>query len=199
MKNVRLGMTGLLLATGLLFVFAAHAQAPAPSDSAGSSDAGTADADDAGDAGDAAARPLPPTAFDKEPFSDEKSPRPTKDEWKTAPEVAFAEGSMTSGSTCKMQRLREWIHIRCTTTTAQITLMCGNAEDVYMQTDPIPADWGSFPEAGDLTFAVRKGDRRLIEWQGVEFGYKGMNSVVSFMVISEMWLPGQEKPVIRVQ
>jgi hypothetical protein len=195
-NRVRFGLAALLLSTGMLFVLAANAedaQAPAPADSAGSSDAGAADADVDGDA-DAGPPPLP--AFDETPFPDEKSPRPKKDEWKTAPEVAFSEGSLSSGGSCKLQRVREWIRINCPMTTAQLTLMCGNAEDVFLELGPVPVDWGTFPEGGEIVFAVRKGDRRLFEWQGVEFGYRGSNSANSFLVISELWLPGDEKPVI---
>ncbi len=189
----RLGFTALLLSTGLLFVFVANAEdakTPAPADSALVSDAGAADADIDGDA-DAGPPPIP--AFDETPFPDEKSPRPKKDDWKTAQQVVLSEGAFTA---CKIQRLREWMRFSCPVTTAQITLMCGNAEDVYFALDPIPPDWGIFPEGGEIVFAVRKGDRRLFEWQGVEFGYKGSNSVNSFLVISELWLPGEEKPTI---
>jgi hypothetical protein len=194
MQRLRLGFTSLLLATGMLFVFVANAEDVAPaaanSAAAGSADAGAPDADDA------EAGPPPIPAFDEAPFPEEKSPRPKKDEWKSAPEVAFATGSMTTGSTCKFQRLREWIRLSCSVTTAQITLHCGNPEDVFFEFGPVPPDWGLFPEGSEIVFAVRKGDRRLIEWQGVEFGYRGANSITSFLVISEMWLPGEEKPVI---
>jgi len=197
--KVRLGLTALFFATGLLFVFVANAEdgkAPAPADSGAAPDAGVNDADIDGDA-DAGPPPLP--AFDETPFPDEKSPRPNKDEWKTAPLVALSEGSILNGSWCKLQRLREWIRIDCPTTTAQITLLCGNPEDVFLGLGAIPPDWGTFPEGGEIVFAVRKGDRRLFEWQGVEFGYHGSNTVNSFLVISELWLSGEEKPVIIVQ
>lgn len=192
-SKVRLGTTMVLLATGILFVFAAHAEdahAPANADSAAQTDAGVADGDVDADAG-----PPPLPAFDELPFPEEKSARPTKDDWKNAPEVAFSEGSSLAWS-CKAYRLREWIRIRCTTTTAKITLMCGNNEDVHMHLDPLPAEWGIFPEGGELVFPVRRGDRRLFEWQGVEWGYRGANNATSMLVISEMWLPGEDKPVI---
>ncbi|MBK9266957.1 MAG: hypothetical protein IPM54_45180 [Polyangiaceae bacterium] len=188
-SKIRLGTTMLLLATGTLFVFAANAedaQAPANADSA---DAGAAD-------GDADAGPPPLPAFDALPFLEEKSARPTKDEWKNAPQVALSEGSMPGVGLCKYQRLREWIRIRCSTTTAKITLMCGNSEDVYMQLDPLPEEWGIFPDGGELVFPVRRGDRRLFEWQGVEWGYRGANTAINLLVISEMWLPGDDKPVV---
>jgi hypothetical protein len=193
-SKIRFGITAFLLAAGTLFVFVANAedtQPPASTDAG--ADAGVADADVDGDAD--ASEPSYP-AFDEAPFPEEKSARPTNDEWKTAPDVAFSEGSMTGGGTCKFQRLREWIRMRCSITTAQITLMCGNPEDVYMVLDPIPPDWELFPAAAELVFPVRRGDRRLIEWQGVEFGYKGANTAISWLVISETWLPGEDKPYL---
>jgi hypothetical protein len=209
--NVRLGITTLFLATGILFVVVANAEdaktpAPVTSTDAASTDAGTADgdvdgdaSDDASDDADANAKPPPAPAFDEKPFPEEKSPRPKKDDWKDAPLVSLSEGSLAAGGSCKFQRIREWMRIYCPSPTAQITLMCGNAEDVFLGLDPIPADWGTFPEGGEIVFAVHKGDRRLFEWQGVEFGYHGSNSVNSFLTISELWLPGEEKPVLIVQ
>ncbi len=194
MNLVRLGLPAVLAATATLMVVVANAEdasAPAPADSASALvDGGDAD-------GEAEAGPPPTPAFDATPFPEEKSSRPKKEEWKDVPAVRFSDGSASVGS-CGFQRLREWIRIRCGIT-AKITLMCGNPEDVYLSLDPLPQDWGSFPEGGELVMAVRKGDRRLFEWQSVEFGYKGSNSAVSMAVISEMWLPGEEKPVIMAR
>lgn len=200
-KNVRVGLASLLLCTGMLFVFVANAEdakTQAPANSTTALDGGFADGDDAGDdAADADAGPPLAPVFDELPFSDEKTERPKKDEWKTAPEVVFTDRTMAAGWSCKTQRLREWIRISCPQmSTAQIVVMSGNPEDVFMELGQVPLDWGTFPEGGELTFAVRKGDRRMIEWQSVEFGYKGANSVVNFVTISEMWLPGDEKPLI---
>ncbi|HRI62903.1 MAG TPA: hypothetical protein PK156_01665 [Polyangium sp.] len=192
-SRVRLGLTALLLTPVLLFVYVAQAQdaaVPAPSDSATNlSDAGPGEGGDDADAG-----PPPLPAFDSTPFPEEKSPRPKKEEWKGATDVHLSEGSLVGS--CKVQRVREWVRISCSATTAKMTLMGGNSEDVSMLLGPVPQDWGSFPEGGEMIFAVRRGDRRIFEWQGVEFGYRGANSVNNFLVISEMWLPWEDKPVI---
>ncbi len=193
----RIGFTALLLSMATLFVFVANAeetQTHAPIDSNALVEVLNDLAADAGGDGDGDAGPSPRPAFDEQPFPAEKSPRPKKDEWKNAQEVTLSEGS--ASGMCKVQRLREWIRFNCPATTAQITLLCGNAEDVYLELGPVPPDWGTFPEGGEIVFAIRKGDRRLFEWQGVEFGYKGANNVNSFLVISELWLPGEEKPTI---
>lgn len=200
-KNVRLGGTILFLATSTCFVYAANAEdaaAPVPADSAAiPSDGGLPDGDAESDA-DADARPAYP-AFDAKSFSDEKTPRPSKDDWKKAEQVELNEGSMKTGGICTYQRINEWLRIRCGTTTGKITLLCGNGEDVFLTLDNIPQDWGNFPEGAEMVFAMRQGDRRLFEWQSIEFGYRGANSATSFLVISEMWLPGEEKPTIIVR
>jgi hypothetical protein len=191
MNLVRLGLTAVLAATATFVVVVANAEdasAPAPADSA------TVLADGGDSDGEAEAGPPPAPFFDATPFPEEKSPRPKKEEWKDVPSVRLSDGSASIGG-CGFQRLREWIRVRCGIT-AKITLMCGNPEDVFMSLDPIPQDWGAFPEGGELVFAVRKGDRRLLELQSVEFGYRGATTAVSMAVISELWLPGDEKPTI---
>lgn len=193
--HIRSAATLILLGATSLFVLAAHAEdAQAPVDAA-VSDAGSTDANDEANAdADAAAPPLP--AFDAIAFPDEKSAKPTKDEWKTAQQVALTEGS-NIGTSCKAYRLREWIRIRCdNTTTVQIVVRCGTPDDVSFALDPLPPDWGFFPEGGEVVFPVRRGDRRLIDWMGVSWGYKGANSARQEMVISEMWLPGDDKPIL---
>lgn len=200
-KNVRLGATLLFLATITFFVYAARAQDAAAPPAPTSDDAGTPDGDAEADAdadADADAQPVYP-AFNEKPFSAEKTPRPSKDDWKNAPLVEFDEGSLKTGGTCKYQRINEWIRIRCSIATGKITLMCGNGDDVFMQLDQITEEWMSFPEGAEMVFAVRKGDRRLFEWQSIEFGYRGANSATSFVTISEMWLPGEEKPTIMMR
>jgi hypothetical protein len=190
-NRIRLAATMFLLAAGSLFVLAANAedaQAPGAMD-AGAGDAGTADANT-----DAGPPPLP--AFDALPFAEEKSPKPNKEEWKDAQEVALSEGTLI-GSFCKSYRLREWIRIRCDhTTTAQMVVRCGNPEDVFMVLDRLPDEWATFPEGGEIVFPLRRGDRRLIEWTSVDFGYKGASSALPWMLISETWLPGEDKPTV---
>jgi hypothetical protein len=194
-KNVRLGATILMLATSSFFGYVANAEDVAPpalADAAPSpEDAGTPDGE-----GDADAGPAYPV-FSEKPFLDEKTPRPSKSDWKDAPQFQLDEGSLPGGGVCTYQRIREWMRIRCEISTGKITLMSGNGDDVFVTLDPfLPENVGLAPEGGDLIFAVRKGDRRLFEWLHMTFGYGGMNNANSFLVISEMWLPGEEKPTI---
>lgn len=203
MHHLRRIVMGLLLATGMPFVLIAHAENAAPNDAASlvamSSDAGDSDVD-AGTDADAIMGPQDPTfpAYDHEPFPEEKSPRPSKEEWEKAPIVDLAEGSIINmQSDCKAQRLREWIRLACIDTpNVMLTLLSGNADDVFLELGPLELDRGSFPRAAEVVFAVRKGDRRLIEWQAVRFHYGMSMEAVSAFLISEMWLPGDEKPVI---
>lgn len=152
-------------------------------------DAGMPDA-----ATDADALSPPPPRFDEAPFPSEKSPMPKDAEWKTAPFVSLAEGYERPG--CKAQRIREWMRLECETEVAKVTLLGGNAEGVRFRLAPLEEEWQRFPSRGEMIFPVRRGDRRVIEWQGVEWGYKGAMTARSEFLISELWLEDEEKPIL---
>jgi len=173
-KVTTIGITALLFACGPLFARWASA-----------ADAG---AEDAGAAGAA------PSVGDIS-FPEEKSPRPGFYDWKKEGQpLALSPGSYAPG--CKVLRIREWVRIRCDTTLAQVALVGGNHEGVLLNLDPVTEDWQFFPDGGEIVFPVRRGDRRVFELLGVEWGYKGANTATSFLVISESWLPGDAAPEI---
>jgi len=195
-KTKQITLAGLLILSSALPFFALRASAEDAPKTADllATDAG-ADATDAGEDADADAGPPPLPAFDEAPFPEEKSPRPKDAEWKTAPEVALSPGSYTFD--CKAFRIREWIRIGCGRTVAQITMLGGNdPKEVHLAMEGIKEEWQSFPEGGEIVFPVRRGDRRVFEWITVEFGYKGSTNASSLFVLSEAWLPDEEKPMI---
>lgn len=130
------------------------------------------------------------------PFSDERTPKPKDKEWATAERVAIGRVSMALPTSCEARRLHEWIRIRCNTSTGSIALLGGNHEGLSLHLDPLKEEFDSFANGGEIVFPVRRGDRRVIEWLTVEFGYKGANSLTPFFVLSESWLPGEERPTI---
>jgi hypothetical protein len=65
--------------------------------------------------------------------------------------------------------------------------------------DPVKDEFMQVPLAGEMVFPVRRGDRRLFEWVRVEFGYRGMMSTGPMLVLSEVWLPEDDTPVLIAQ
>lgn len=164
-------------------------------------DAGADAAEEAADvAADVAAPPQPLPAFDTAPFPEEESKLPTRAEWDQAQDVSLSRGrSMAyAADPCRARRVRAWMRIRCNISLASIALLGGDAHHVFIRLDPLP-EFESFPPGGEVIFPVRKGDRRVFEFLGLEWGYHGANSVTSFMVVSEAWLPGEEKPFLMAQ
>jgi hypothetical protein len=190
-KTISMGLLALVFTAAPLFALQASAEDATTADTDAGADAGT----DASDDADADAGVVLP-AFDEAPFPEEKSARPKDAEWKAMPAVAVSPGSYIPYS-CKVYRIREWMQIRCTESTGQITMLGGNnPEDVTARLDPIMEEWNPFPNGAEIVFPVRRGDRRVFEWLGVEFGYRGANTATSFLVISEAWMPWEEKPTV---
>lgn len=154
-----------------------------------------ADADggaDTGDAGPDAEAPKGPPAYDAAPFPEEKSSRPQFAEWKGKDAVSVAIQGLPSD--CSALRIREWLRIHCSGQVASVGLVGGERTDVFASLEEIREDFE--PNTGELVFAVRRGDRRLFEWLRIEFGYQGMTSTGTMFILSEVWLPGDDKPTL---
>ncbi|MDC0748207.1 hypothetical protein [Polyangium mundeleinium] len=197
-KMGTIGFVALAFAGGALFAGWASAEdAPVAQDApfgsvAALEDAGGGDADDGGDAEAGPAVPPKQTLA----ISADKSPRPKDSDWDVlGVERSFSPGSSANG--CRLQNIREWVRIRCSGSMAQIAMLGGQHEGVSIKLDPVGTDeFIPFPEGGEIVFPVRTGDRRVFEWLGVEFGYKGMTSASTFLIISESWMPWDEGPTI---
>ncbi|MDC3961090.1 hypothetical protein [Polyangium jinanense] len=197
-KKGTIGFVALAFAGGALFTGWASAEDAPPAQEApfGSvaalEDAGTEDAGGGGDAEAAPAAPPKQTLT----ISADKSPRPKDADWDVlGVEMSFSPGSTPNG--CRLQHIREWVRVRCTGAMVHISMLGGNHEGVSIKLDPVGADeFIPFPQGGEVVFPVRTGDRRVFEWIGVEFGYKGMTSASSFLILSESWLPWDEGPTI---
>ncbi len=156
---------------------------------------------------DADAGPSPLPSYRLEPFSEDRSPEPKANEWSSAPRVSIDRSSWTVATTdaptsgrCDARRVREWVRIRCNLIISAITLLGGDREGLAMRLDPTPQqEWTTFPEGAEVVFPVRRGDRRVIEWLGVAFGYHGMSALEPAFVLSEQWAPGDPGPLLVVE
>lgn len=187
-----IGFVALAFAAGAPFAGWASAQDAPLGSVAAMEDAG---AEDAGDGGDEEAAPSAPPKQTLA-ISADKSPRPKDADWDVlGVEMSFSPGS--APGSCRLQHIREWVRIRCTGSIGQISMLGGNHEGVSIKLDPVgDNEFVPFPEGGEIVFPVRTGDRRVFEWVGVEFGYKGMTSASTFLMLSESWMPWDEGPTI---
>jgi hypothetical protein len=119
--------------------------------------------------------------LDVPPPSAEKTAKPTKQEWATAPEAA--EVRVTDPG-CTAQRVREWYRIECST--AHVGLVSGTRTEL---------DVGRSEAQGTawLVFPARRGDRRVALFTG--FHKYGL---VADTLVSEQWLDGDPAPMITV-
>lgn len=169
--------------------------APNPAESASAQPAESASAAGSAPAGAADAGPPLPT-FDAEPFSDEKTPKPTAADWKPTTPVRLTEPLPFD---CNAYRVREWIKIRCSKLqTAELTMIGGSREGVMLFIDPPPGDFPASP-GGEIVFPVRKGDRRVFEWSMHGESYEGIGFPQLAFLVSESWVSDEPSPVIIAQ
>jgi hypothetical protein len=182
---------GAALAASFALQPGSRAADPAPSDSAAAaSPTASAAASAVSDAGPAIPR------FDAEPFSDEKTPRPTLDEWKPTKPVALTE-PLPFG--CNAYRVREWVKIRCSKlASAEITMLGGSREGVLLFIDPV-TEFSIVPSGGEVLFPVRRGDRRVFEWSTFGESYEGPGFPTIAFLISASWAPDEPSPRIIPQ
>lgn len=147
-------------------------------------------------AGEGKAEEPPP--FDAQPFSEERTPLPTRAEWASAPRVTLDPRTKEPG--CSAWRVREWVRLRCDQGGyGAVRMLAGERDGLQMR---LGGPTSEFDEAaGDLevVLPVRRGDARVIELMSLEFGYKGSMSVEPWRVLSEVWPAEDERPTIVLQ
>lgn len=150
----------------------------------------------------ASAAPSPPAAtsepdFAEAPFPDEKSKKPTAEEWKAAPEVQPTRRG-PRGAKCHVWRVREWVRVSCPDlVTASIAMLGGTTEGMAFWIDPVrEGQDGKLPAGGEVMFPVRPGDRRVVQFLSFGPGYEGPFTQLPALVVQESWLEGAAAPVL---
>jgi hypothetical protein len=136
--------------------------------------------------GDAAPPPPPPLADDPPPA--EKTPRPARAEWKSAPFVGFARAT---DNRCKARRIREWVLVKCAIPNVDgFSLIAGTRDgvDFWMNT----MEFGS--SSITFEFPVRRGDRRVFQVNPLAGKYGSSPEVI----LSERWSEGDPAPLLTV-
>jgi hypothetical protein len=173
-----LGATLLILASAV--IAAKSSAGPAPSSSA------------------SAAPAPPPKERDPVPlasvvFPTEKSPTPKLDEWSSAPLVALSENS--EKARCHARVVREWLKIHCDGPWGMIRELAGSPADVVFWIAP-RTPTSSLGDGAEIVVAVRKGDRRLIQFFGIMEGYEGPAWPTVAGFVEEQWDEGDDHPTV---
>ncbi len=137
-------------------------------------------------------------ALDAEPFPGEASKPPAPSEWKEAPRVRPTRVSERI-TQCKAYRIREWVRIHCDRQTAGARLLAGSTEGIALHI-PEPRNDADFTLGRfvEITFPVRRGDRRVFETMDFLFGdWEGWGTT-SGVLVEERWLPGAKSPEIAL-
>jgi len=132
-----------------------------------------------------------------------KSPRPTK--WADAVDIV-----VQGASACTAVMLREWVKVTCPGS-ASIALLGGNIDGVMIDvvettanTDPaIGVERAARTLTGVAIFPLRRGDRRVLEFNLFEQGFSGYGSSTPDsqnvgQVLSELWLEGDKGPRLEI-
>src|SRR5262249_38653872 len=132
-------------------------------------------------AGDAS---LPTLAAD--PPTDEKTPKPSKEEWDKAQEVKIAR---STDKACTAKRLREWLRIECKRYEMHVTFIAGTREGVDVHVVKASLD----DSGGDAwcVFPMRRGDRRVLLFERVSKWGPAPDAAVT-----EQWLEGDPAPIV---
>ena len=129
-------------------------------------------------------------AIADDPPPDDRTPRPTREEWKAADEVALARAHPTFTA----RRVREWLRIGCDvwSNLAAMDLLAGPREGVSFEA----RDGWEREQA--VIFPVRRGDRRVLQIVLVASASKYSVDYDTAFAISEDWLAGAYGPTIVV-
>jgi hypothetical protein len=130
------------------------------------------------------------------PVPEGKSKPPTPAEWKAANDLAIGVIG------CSARRVREWMQIHCEVMrTMAIELVTGTASDLFFSVRPgggtcIQDNYEGqiCSDSDDMVFALRRGDRRVLQIIQGGFGYGVSRTAV--WVFSETWLADDAGPIV---
>lgn len=131
------------------------------------------------------------------PFPGSRTAPPSVAAWKSAQPSSGENvvGNLAQG--CQIKRIQEWVNVRCPNfKAAALTQLAGSRNDVSYFIEPAGVD--RLPGAGQITFPVRRGDRRVFSFWTLGPGYDGPLTVVPAVVLQESWLTDSASPSLTL-
>lgn len=136
--------------------------------------------------------PERPLDFEPIPVDDDPKP-PATSEWVKAARVQITrKGPRAAG--CRAWRARSWLKVHCDAKITAASLVGGTSAGTSFWLSP-PKPGEPAPEAGEVIFPMRPGDRRIFEL--FSFGETYGGSMVSpGLVLQEHWIAGEPAPTV---
>lgn len=137
-----------------------------------------------------------PIDFEPIPDAGDKPKPPTPAEWQSATPVRFTrKGPRAKG--CRMLRAREWVRVHCDGQVTAVALMGGAANGAFFWVPEAKAGEPA-PTQAEITFPLRRGDRRVFELFSFGPAYGG-SMISPGLVLQEHWLEGDPAPTIVIR
>lgn len=134
-----------------------------------------------------------PIDFEPIPIDEKDNKTPKLSDWQSATRVRITRrGPRAQG--CRAWRKNAWLKVHCDARTTAVSLLGGAFKGVSMWMREPPAG-APAPEAAEIVFPIRPGDRRIVEF--FSFGETYGGSMVSpGLMLQEYWLEGASAPTI---
>lgn len=134
-----------------------------------------------------------PLDFEPIVIDEKDNKTPKLSDWQTATRVRITRRGARAEN-CRAWRTRAWIKVHCDVRTTAVSLLGGAFKGVSMWMRDPPAG-APAPEAAEVIFPMKPGDRRVLEF--FSFGETYGGSMVSpGLMLQEYWLEGTSAPTI---
>lgn len=134
-----------------------------------------------------------PIDFEPIPWENADFKAPTAAAWVNAVRVKV-ERRGPRAERCRVWRTKNWLKVHCDVQTTAIGLVGGTSQGVSMWM-PEPKEGVPSPDAGEVIFPIRPGDRHIFELFSYGETYGG-SMVSPGILVQEYWLEGERAPTI---
>jgi hypothetical protein len=119
----------------------------------------------------------------------ERSPSPKMGDWSAA--VRVRPTRLGAGVNCRVEVVREWMRVRCSSETFAISLLGGDYEGIAYWIDPVTKD-------GEVLMPLRRGGKHVFQLWKAGKDRAGAFAPEPTWVVQEYWLEGAPAPTLTI-
>jgi hypothetical protein len=129
-------------------------------------------------------------ALDAVALPAERSPSPKLPEWAGATRVRPTRRSAAAAG-CRVEVLREWLHVKCAAETFALSLLGGDSEGVAFWIEPSTKE-------GVVLLPLRRGGKHVVQLWKAGKDRTGGFAPQPALLLQEYWLEGAASPVLTI-